>query len=191
MFTYLTNCLGVRRKAHHKFTTSARAEKSGLYSDEPKITTRAEAVDAALDLLLSATGPHRHTAAALEQDLRANGWWDEVTAKALLAGLEEVLRAGADLSGTLQHACDTALAEAKHIAALARDFATEHPLLTGVVCAVVALGVLYLFWPAALELLGFGAKGPVAGRWRTLTLPYITSCAVAILLTFFFLECNR
>jgi hypothetical protein len=47
---------------------------------------------------------------------------------------------------------------------LAVDFADEHPILTTAVVAILAIGVLYLCWPAALELLGFGAEGPIEGE---------------------------
>ena len=44
------------------------------------------------------------------------------------------------------------------------EFAGEHPVLTGVFCAVVALGVLYLLWPVIIEALGFGELGPIEGE---------------------------
>ncbi|KAF1821494.1 uncharacterized protein K489DRAFT_305303, partial [Dissoconium aciculare CBS 342.82] len=98
----------------------------------------------------------------VEDTVYAQGCWDELTAQAFLAALSNLILAGEDASPTFTHTLNRAIDEAKKIEELAVDFAGEHPVLTAAVLAILALGVLYLFWPAALDLLGFGSEGIIA-----------------------------
>ena len=44
------------------------------------------------------------------------------------------------------------------------ELAREHPVLTGVFCTVVALGILVILAPYVLEALGFAELGPIEGE---------------------------
>lgn len=47
-------------------------------------------------------------------------------------------------------------------------FSREHPVLTGCICAVIALGILVILAPAVIHALGFGVEGVVEGTIKTL-----------------------
>ena len=81
--------------------------------------------------------------------------WKERVAEWVLVKLEKVLREAQKLSPALKEAYDKACDEAKSI----EGFVQEHPVF----CTVIALGVLVLIAPAAVELLGFGELGPIEG----------------------------
>lgn len=152
-----------RKKRMGAATTTIHGEKGySHFRDEPT-KDRADTVNEVLGVLLTATAAPEEAARALEEIVRESGWWDAYTAKALLSTIEDLLRSGKDMSSTMKAAVDRAVREAAKISELAKHFANEHPLMVGIVCAIVALGVLYIFWPEILELLGFGLDGPIEG----------------------------
>ncbi|PPJ60460.1 hypothetical protein CBER1_11685 [Cercospora berteroae] len=173
MFTSIAKCICRRRKSRTgNATTTIYAEKShGHFRDEPS-KDRADTISEVLGVLLTATAAPEKATRALEEIVRDSGWWDAWTAKALLSAIEDLLRSGKDMASTMEAAVDWAVCEAAKIPELAEQFAKEHPLMVGIVCAIVALGVLYIFWPAVLELLGFGSDGPIeesfAAYWQSL-----------------------
>ncbi|KAI9741607.1 MAG: hypothetical protein M1835_003107, partial [Candelina submexicana] len=75
----------------------------------------------------------------------------------VLKALEALLKAGKQLGPVMQEAYNKACKEAKDI----EGFAADHPIATAVFCTVIALGILVVLAPYALELLGFAARGPV------------------------------
>ncbi|KAJ5757467.1 uncharacterized protein N7511_006161 [Penicillium nucicola] len=83
--------------------------------------------------------------------------WSEAIAEALLHGLENAIKAGTEMA---QAAADAA-AKSRDAAI---DFATDHP----VYATLIALGILALLTPWALEILGFGELGPIEGSWAAL-----------------------
>ena len=56
------------------------------------------------------------------------------------------------------------------------EFASDHPVLIGVFLTIVALGVLYLLWPAILAALGFCEDGVMLGESQIywFCLPFLT-----------------
>ena len=64
------------------------------------------------------------------------------------------------MAPAMQEAYDKACEAAKTI----EGFAADHPIATAVFCTVIALGVLVVLAPYALELLGFGELGPIEGE---------------------------
>jgi hypothetical protein len=145
-------------------TPLAVNEKHIPYHDEP-YKTREQTIDELTDVFRSTDIPLSQLTAKVEDTVHTQGWWDELTAQALLAALSNLILADNDASPAFTDALHKAIDEAKRIEELAVDFAGEHPVLTAAVVAILALGVLYLFWPAALELLGFGSEGPIAGKY--------------------------
>ncbi|GJP94088.1 endoribonuclease L-PSP family protein [Aspergillus niger] len=101
----------------------------------------------------------------VKEQVDANGWSDSI-AQAILHGLNDAIKAGAEMAGP---AAD-ALNKAKEAAV---DFAKEHPVFT----ILLALGVLAALAPWVLEVLGFGELGPIAGsfaaRWQAAYAGYV------------------
>jgi hypothetical protein len=62
------------------------------------------------------------------------------------------------VSGALKEASDKAYAAAA-------EFVHEHPVLTAALVTIVAIGILVLLAPWAVEALGFGELGPVEGKY--------------------------
>ncbi|OKP12434.1 hypothetical protein PENSUB_1919 [Penicillium subrubescens] len=89
----------------------------------------------------------------LNELIRINGWSDTV-AKAILDGLQNAIENGTEMA----RAATEALAQSKEAAA---SFATDHPFYA----TLIALGVLALLMPWALEILGFGEFGPIEGSF--------------------------
>jgi hypothetical protein len=89
----------------------------------------------------------------LSEVISTDGWSDAIAA-ALLHGLENAIKTGAEMA---QAAAD-AVAQSKDAAI---SFAKDHP----VYATLLALGVLALLTPWALEILGFGELGPIEGSF--------------------------
>ena len=100
-----------------------------------------------------------------KEQVDTNGWSESI-AKAILHGLNDAIKAGAEMAGP---AAD-ALSKAKEAAV---KFAKEHPVFA----TLLALGVLAVLAPWVLEILGFGELGPIAGsfaaRWQTTYSGYV------------------
>ncbi|KAJ6003000.1 hypothetical protein N7451_005547 [Penicillium sp. IBT 35674x] len=80
--------------------------------------------------------------------------WSEAIAEAILAGLENAIKAGTEMA----KAAADAAAKSKDAAI---DFATDHPAYA----TLIALGILALLMPWALEIIGFGELGPIEGSF--------------------------
>ncbi|CAG8917624.1 unnamed protein product [Penicillium salamii] len=89
----------------------------------------------------------------LNEEISTNGWSDAI-ARATLHGLENAIRAGAEMA----RAAADAAAQSKDAAF---DFVTDHP----VYATLIALGILALLTPWALEIIGFGDLGPIEGSF--------------------------
>jgi hypothetical protein len=77
-----------------------------------------------------------------------------------------VLREAQALSPALKEAYDKACEVAKSI----EGFVQEHPVF----CTVIALGVLVLIAPWAVEAIGFGVKGPIPGMFASASLKFVS-----------------
>ncbi|CAG7951490.1 unnamed protein product [Penicillium nalgiovense] len=89
----------------------------------------------------------------LKGEMYINGW-SEAIAEAILHGLENAIKAGTEMA----QAAAEAAAKSKDAAI---GFMTEHPMYA----TLIALGILALLTPWALEILGFGELGPIEGSW--------------------------
>ncbi|KAJ5972063.1 uncharacterized protein N7479_001981 [Penicillium vulpinum] len=89
----------------------------------------------------------------VNEEISINGWSDAI-AQAILRGLENAIKAGAHMA----QAASDAATQSKNAAV---GFATEHP----VYATLIAFGILALLTPLALEVLGFGELGPIAGSF--------------------------
>ncbi|EKD17899.1 hypothetical protein MBM_03671 [Drepanopeziza brunnea f. sp. 'multigermtubi' MB_m1] len=97
--------------------------------------------------------------------------WTSHLAQHLLDGLVHALNSNAQMGGAMKEAFDRA-------SAATELFVREHPILVGVIATVVALGILALLVPWAIEPLGFAELGPIEGSWAALwqsTFPDVTA----------------
>ncbi|KAK5135237.1 hypothetical protein LTR08_005487 [Meristemomyces frigidus] len=144
------------------------SEKMERYKDDSNECTESEAVEKLIAVIYDAKYQGKSLEQELEMEVKKTGRWKKAIAKAILAALEKKLATGKKMGPALQRAYDIAMDAAQKM----EEFASEHPVLTGVFCAVVALGVLVLLWPAIVEVLGFGELGPIAGSfaagWQSL-----------------------
>ncbi|KAJ9482937.1 hypothetical protein VN97_g10481 [Penicillium thymicola] len=89
----------------------------------------------------------------LKEEISTDNWTDAI-AQAILHGLKNAIKSGADMA----RAASDAAAQSRNAAI---GFATEHP----VYATLIALGILALLTPWALEILGFGELGPIEGSF--------------------------
>jgi hypothetical protein len=105
-----------------------------------------------LTIILTADTPYTlHK--QLNEKITTEGW-SEAIATSLLHGLECAIKAGTQMA----KAASDALTEAKNAAI---GFAEDHP----VYATLIALGILAILLPWALEILGFGDLGPIEGSF--------------------------
>lgn len=107
-----------------------------------------------LSTLYAADANDEHLVQRLQDVVRETGWYEDLAA-AVLTGLENALKAEAPLGQAMKDAYE----KATQIVADVLEFAKEHPVF----CAVVALGILVILAPWAIEAVGFGELGPIEG----------------------------
>ncbi|MCJ1309697.1 hypothetical protein MMC25_003357 [Agyrium rufum] len=107
-----------------------------------------------------------HLQKTIDDIVSANGWTENI-AKAILGGVENALKTGAQMGKTMQEAAEKAMAAAT-------GFARDHPYYT----ALIAVGVLVILSPWTLEILGFGELGIVeesfAACWQAMYRGYVS-----------------
>ena len=149
--------IGIASHGIHLPTSPAKppplSEKALLHANEAasSIVSAMQAADKA--------GPSLD--ATIKSLVHQAGGWSQYLATKILTALEAVLKSGAQLNGAMQAAYDKAC----EAATMFEGFAAEHPVATAVFCTLVALGVLVVLAPYALEMLGFGELGPVEGEF--------------------------
>ena len=156
------------------FSAKPAVPAAAPYSDDEDMAQLAEELVALLCTSEQSASELDHVVQACIHDeapsYQASGsnWWRARLAARVLAGLERMValkhpQAGS-LGPTFRDALDRALHEAY-------GFAKTHPAY----CALLALGVLAVLAPWALEALGFGAEGPVLGASAPLPFSYRAS----------------
>lgn len=128
------------------------------YSDSVHATDD-ELASKILDILRNADKDGPELNAQVSGVVSPQGWTEGI-AKSVLNGLELIIKNGREkVGGALHQAIEAAEAAAK----ACFTFAREHPYLTAGFLTIVAVGVLVWLTPWAVEALGFGEFGPVAG----------------------------
>ncbi|CRL21038.1 unnamed protein product [Penicillium camemberti] len=89
----------------------------------------------------------------LKEEISTDNWTDAI-AQAILHGLKNAIKSGAEMA----RAASDAATQSRNAAV---GFATEHP----VYATLIALGIVALLTPWALEILGFGELGPIEGSF--------------------------
>ncbi len=125
----------------------------------PARLTDEEVASSILSLLSTAEKPGRDLELRVQDLVRTSGW-SEGLAKRILDGLVDQLNAASTLAGALKEAFDKAYE-------VAHQWVLEHPVLTEVLVTIVAIGILAILVPWAVEALGFAELGPVEGMMIT------------------------
>nr|POE65219.1 hypothetical protein CFP56_34886 [Quercus suber] len=135
-------------------------EKPSLSQPGQRRLSKNEVAERLITVMCDAT----HSGKTLQSDLDAivheSGWWDRSIAERVLNILKKILGAGTAIGPAMRSAFDKVCQEASRIAGIAEELAHEHPILTGVVCAVIALGIL---WQSL-----YGGRVPVASLFAYL-----------------------
>jgi hypothetical protein len=108
-----------------------------------------------VELLFSANRNDPHLKAKLDNIISVYGWSDYLAEK-ILDGIVEALENGKEMATAIKDAF-----EKSTDAAL--SFAKEHPYYS----TLIALGILVLLSPWAIEALGFGELGPIADTFAS------------------------
>jgi len=127
----------------------------------PVSKTDEETAASILTTLLTAEKPSRSLNITINDIVAQSGGWTERIAVAILNAVQNIIKEGSPLREAMKDAYEKALDAAAAVLGFARD----HPVLTGVFCVVIALGILMLLAPAVIHALGFGILGPVEGSW--------------------------
>lgn len=90
----------------------------------------------------------------------AGGRTDRLAKRIFETLLKRFIEGKEPINAVMQEAYDRACQKAKEL----EEFAADHPIATEVFWAVVVLGILVLVAPYAVEWLGFGIDGPIAGE---------------------------
>jgi hypothetical protein len=117
-------------------------------------TTEAHAAEI-LNILFSAEKSDNDFSFQLQSVVRECGWYESL-ATAVLAGLEAALRDKVPMGEVMT----AALEKVKEAAEWVGGFVKEHPVFV----TLLALGILALLVPWALEAVGFSMTGPVEGK---------------------------
>ncbi|KAF2798924.1 hypothetical protein K505DRAFT_189854, partial [Melanomma pulvis-pyrius CBS 109.77] len=132
-------------------------EKRAILSHDPR--TAEEIAEQVVHAIVNAEKGGKHLHKTLNNIVGATGWTEKV-AEWTLAKLEQALKEASKLGPALKEAYDKAWEAARGI----EGFVQEHPVF----CTVIALGVLVMIAPWAIEALGFGELGPIEGSFAAL-----------------------
>ncbi|KAI9696444.1 MAG: hypothetical protein M1836_005722 [Candelina mexicana] len=147
----------------HQFFYEKTAYQRFIDNDEKPRISSDEAASSIVSAMLHAEKPGAPLDTTIQSLVHQAGGWSEYLATKVLEALEALLKAGKQLGPVMQKAYNKACKEAKDI----EGFAADHPIATAVFCTVIALGILVVLAPYALELLGFAARGPVGGKFSS------------------------
>ena len=125
-----------------------------------------EAASSIVSAIMDADDFNPSLGIAIQSLVHEAGGWTEYLMTRILAALERVLEDGAPLKQPMQQAFDKVYKATEEF----EQFAADHPVVTGVFCTVIAIGILVLVAPYAVELLGFGELGPIEGESHFLPL---------------------
>ncbi|KAI9719632.1 MAG: hypothetical protein M1812_003403 [Candelaria pacifica] len=161
-------------KTNHQIKYEKTTVQTSTNNGDEKIPKLSidEAASSIITAMLSAEKPGTSLNLTIQSLVHQAGGWSEYLATKILNALETFLKAGKQLSPTMQEAYDKACEAAKVI----QEFSTEHPIATEVLVTIIALGILVILVPyvldylgfESLEYLGFAESGPMSGKFRSL-----------------------
>ena len=140
--------------------------------NEPKLTsfdpTEDELASSIISILFTAEKGGQDLKSRIQSEVHTTGWYEGL-AKRILDGIVAALQSGAPMASAMKEAFDKA-------SAIAVEFIKEHPILKDVIITVIAIGILAILLPWAVEALGFGELGPIEGKVDYIPLSF-TSCS--------------
>ena len=142
----------MRPSAHYDVLEKQPALVPNEKKQQPQ-TTQSLAADILLTLYAADTNDE-HLVQRLQDVVRETGWYEDLAA-AVLTGLENALEAEAPMGQAMKDAYE----KAAQVVGDVLNFVKGHPVF----CAFVALGILVILAPWAIEVLGFGELGPIEG----------------------------
>lgn len=156
----IRECFTGQDEPEYTKTNDEKTEVGWRYHNEknPRPQTTEDLAASILSTLFTAEKSGHDLDRRLQDIVRSCGWYEGL-AKRVLDGLVAAVESGAAMGGAMKEAFDKATAAAS-------DFVHEHPVFTAAVAVVVAIGILVLLAPWAVEALGFGELGPVEGELR-------------------------
>jgi len=167
-------CIPAPRKPHHQTSLEEKqpllAPRSRTYPSEkqPSLSIQ-EASDRIATALLHSTTEDLPLQRQVTNIIHQAGGWTESLAEGILTAFTFLLAKAIELkisiTPIIQDAVDKVVEAGKQTAELAEWFVEEHPVWTGVILTLVALGVLWLLWPWILGALGFGEEGIIEASW--------------------------
>jgi hypothetical protein len=150
-FDAILDCLCLGRSAHYDVLEEQPA--LGFPHEKAQQSTQSLAEDV-LSILYAADINDEHFRQRIQDVVRETGWYESL-AVLVLHGLENALKAGAPMGQKIKNAYE----EAAKVVGDVWGFVKEHPVFF----TLVALGILVILLPWAIELLGFGELGPIEG----------------------------
>lgn len=127
---------------------------------EQRQPTEAEIASSVISTLFNAEKAGHDLERNLQHVVRSCGWYEGL-AKRILDALVAALNSGVAMGGAIKEAFDRATA-------VASKFIHEHPVLAAAAVTLVAIGILVILAPWAVEALGFGGLGPIRGSFAAL-----------------------
>lgn len=152
----ILECLGSRADSPNK----KQKPVSGLKAPSTQLINEEELASSILSALLNAEKSGQNLEDRLRSLVQTTDWYERL-AQRILDGLVSALHSGRVTGAAMKEACDKA-------SAAAVEFVREHPVFTEVVVTIVAIGILVIIFPWAVEALGFGELGPVEGSFAAL-----------------------
>jgi hypothetical protein len=149
----ILECLCPGRSAHYDVLEDQPALGFPHEKTQHPQTTQSLAGDV-LSTLFAADINDEHLVQRLQDIVRETGWYESLAAS-VLNGLENALKTGAPMNQAMKDAHE----KAEQDVGAVWGFVKGHPVFF----AVVALGILVILVPWAVELLGFGELGPIEG----------------------------
>lgn len=148
----ILSCLCMGRTATQYDVLEVQPSLDFTHEKHPQ-TTESLAADI-LSTLYAADTNDQHLDQHLRDIVHETGWYESLAA-AVLNGLENALKAETPMGQAMKDTYEKATQVVEDV----WKFAKDHPVF----CAVVALGILVILAPWAIEVLGFGELGPIEG----------------------------
>jgi len=153
-FNEIMECLCIGQSSTRYDVVEEQPDVEFLHEKKhPPQTTQSLAEDI-LSILYAADANDDNLVHRIQDIVRETGWYDSLAA-AVLTGLENALKTEAPMGQAMRDAYDKVAKVVEEI----WQFAKDHPVFV----AVVALGILVVLAPWAIEVLGFGELGPIEG----------------------------
>jgi len=153
-FDAIIECLCLRPSAHYDVLEEEQPALDFPHEKTPHPQTTQSLAENVLSTLYAADINDEYLVQRLQDVVQETGWYENL-ATSVLNGLENALKAKAPMGQAMKDAYD----KAAQVVGDIWGFVKEHPVFF----SLVALGILVILAPWAIEALGFGELGPIEG----------------------------